>query len=245
MLNVKNLSIQPETAEAPVVHQANFTVEKKQIHALLGPNGSGKSTLAYTIMGLSGYRPTTGKISFIGQDITHKSVTKRAKMGITLAWQEPVRFEGITIKDYILIGTKSRSEKEVKKALGLVGLEAEKFIHRLVDESLSGGERKRVELAAVVAMKPKLMILDEPDSGLDIIVYDELYQILDDIRLQTEASILLITHREESGAVADSATLVWEGKTIANGSFAKVMHKYCYLARKGVPCRRRPCPTKS
>lgn len=245
MLTVKGLTIQPDSAEAPVVHQASFRVEKKQIHALLGPNGSGKSTLAYAVMGLGSYRPTAGKIYFLGQDISRKSVTERAKMGITLAWQEPVRFEGITIKDYILTGMANRSEKEVKKALGLVGLGAEKFIHRPVNEGLSGGERKRVELAAVVAMKPKLMILDEPDSGLDIIVYDELYQILDDIRRQTEASILLITHREESGAVADSATLVWEGKTVISGRFAKVMHQYCNLARKGVPCRRIPCPTKS
>ncbi len=244
LLEVKNLVIKPESAEKAVVQKASFSVRKNHIHALVGPNGSGKSTLSYSIMGLAGYKPSSGKIIFEGQDITNLNVTERARLGITLAWQEPVRFEGISVKDYIKAGLKNGSEKEVHLALCLVGLLPNEFSDRIVDKSLSGGERKRVELAAVVAMKPKLMILDDPESGLDIIVYDDLYEILDKIRRETGASILFITHREESGGVADSASLVWNGKTVENGDFPTVMHKYCSLARRDYRCKKKPCLTK-
>ncbi|MDP3014060.1 MAG: ATP-binding cassette domain-containing protein, partial [Candidatus Subteraquimicrobiales bacterium] len=231
-------------ADKAVIKKADFCVDAGEIHALLGPNGSGKSTLAYTIMGTSGHKPASGQILLEGKDITRRTVVERARMGITLAWQEPVRFEGITVKDYIKVGIRNGDKKLVEKSLTLVGLEPGKFLNRFVDQSLSGGERKRVELAAVVAMEPKLMILDEPDSGLDIIVYDELYEILDSIRKETNASVLLITHREESGGIADRATLVWDGKTCASGSFPEIMHKYCHLARRDGKCRIKPCLTK-
>ncbi len=244
LLEVKDLVVKPQSAEKPVIKKANFFVGKSEIHALVGPNGSGKSTLAYTIMGASGYVPDSGRIFLESKDITPKTITERARMGITLAWQEPVRFEGITVKDYIKIGIRKDDGEIIERSLNLVGLEPEKFLNRYVDHSLSGGERKRVELAAVVAMEPKLMILDEPDSGLDIIVYDELYEILDNIRRETSASILLITHREESGGIADRATLIWDGETVASGNFPEVMHKYCHLARRDGKCRIKPCLTR-
>ncbi|MCD6406559.1 ATP-binding cassette domain-containing protein, partial [Candidatus Aerophobetes bacterium] len=128
--------------------------------------------------------------------------------------------------------------------LELVGLPPEEYIERKVDDSLSGGERKRIELAAVVALEPKLLILDEPDSGLDIVVYNELYELLDAIRNQTRSSILLITHREEAGEVADEGTLIWKGKVRAKGSFKDIMEKYCEFAERKVKCKKISCPTK-
>lgn len=244
MLKVKDLVIEPRGLKKAVVNNASFEVREKEIHALLGPNGSGKSTLAYSIMGIGGYIPVSGSITFAGKDITKLTVTERAKLGITLAWQEPVRFEGITVEDYIKVGMSGRDDEGVDRVLSLVDLSPKKFKKRFVDSSLSGGERKRVELAAVVAMEPKLMILDEPDSGLDVIVYDELYQIFDNIRNEINSSILIITHREESGEVADSATLIWEGRTILSGKFPIVMHKYCTMARKEGKCRRKSCLTR-
>ncbi len=244
MLKVKDLVIEPRGLKKAVVSNASFEVREKEIHVILGPNGSGKSTLAYSVMGLGGYKPVSGSITFMEKDITNLSVTERAKLGITLAWQEPVRFEGITVSDYIKAGMSNRDESTVDHALSLVELDSKKFKKRFVDNSLSGGERKRVELAAVVAMEPKLMILDEPDSGLDVIIYDELYQLLDNIRNEANSSVLLITHREESGEVADSATLVWEGKTVLSGRFPVVMHKYCMMARRREKCKRKPCLTK-
>jgi Fe-S cluster assembly ATP-binding protein len=193
-------------------------------------------------MGLPGYRPRKGRIYFLGEDITDLPVTERARRGLTLAWQEPVRFEGITIEDYIKAGIRSGDGRVVRWALSIVGLDPEIYASRKADASLSGGERKRVEIAAVVAMRPKLMILDEPDSGLDIIVFDELYEILDSIRRETGASILLITHREESGRIADVATLLWEGKVIKNGPFPEVMRAYCDAAKRREKCPYCPIP---
>ena len=245
MLQVKEVTIIPRENTQPIVDNVSFEVHPKKIHALIGPNGSGKSSLAYAIMGLASYKPTKGKIIFKGEDITNFSITQRAKKGITLAWQEPVRFEGISIRDYIKVGNRNSKEEEVKKLLNLVELSPKEYLNRKVDGSLSGGERKRVELASVVMMRPKLLILDEPDAGLDIIVYNEFYQMLNVIRRETHASILLITHREESGQIADEGTLLWKGKVKVQGSFAEVMHKYCQLAGRRAKCKKFLCLTKS
>jgi Fe-S cluster assembly ATP-binding protein len=242
MLKVESVTIVPTGSSEPIVRDVNFEVKEGEIHALVGPNGSGKSSIAYAIMGLSGYRPRKGRIYFLGEDITDLPVTERARRGLTLAWQEPVRFEGITIEDYIKAGIRSGDGRVVRWALSIVGLDPEIYASRKADASLSGGERKRVEIAAVVAMRPKLMILDEPDSGLDIIVFDELYEILDSIRRETGASILLITHREESGRIADVATLLWEGEVIKNGPFPEVMRAYCDAAKRREKCPYCPIP---
>jgi Fe-S cluster assembly ATP-binding protein len=242
MLKVESVTIVPTGSSEPIVRDVNFEVKEGEIHALVGPNGSGKSSIAYAIMGLPGYRPRKGRIYFLGEDITDLPVTERARRGLTLAWQEPVRFEGITIEDYIKAGIRSGDGRVVRWALSIVGLDPEIYASRKADASLSGGERKRVEIAAVVAMRPKLMILDEPDSGLDIIVFDELYEILDSIRRETGASILLITHREESGRIADVATLLWEGEVIKNGPFPEVMRAYCDAAKRGEKCPYCPIP---
>lgn len=242
MLQIVDLTIVPPGNSQPIVEEVSFEVHPRKIHALMGPNGSGKSSIAYCIMGLAQYRPKNGKIVFYQEEITDLNITERARRGITLAWQEPVRFEGISVQDYIKAGLREKDEREVKKALQLVGLPPQEYLERKVDNSLSGGERKRIELAAVVAMKPKLLILDEPDSGLDIIVYAELYELLEAIRDETHSSILLITHREEAGEIADEGTLLWEGKVKAKGSFKEVMERYCELAGRKVKCRL--CPMK-
>lgn len=244
MLKIENLTIVPSGNSRPIVEDVSFEVPAKKIHTLMGPNGSGKSSIAYCIMGLKQYRPRRGKIFFYQEEITDLDITERAKRGITLAWQEPVRFEGISVQDYIKAGLKKGNGKEVKRVLELVGLSPDKYLNRKVDNSLSGGERKRIELAAVVAMKPKLLILDEPDSGLDIIVYTELYELLNAIRDETHSSILLITHREEAGEIADEGTLIWEGKVKARGSFRDIMEKYCQLAGRKIKCQKIPCPMK-
>lgn len=244
MLKVIDLTIIPKENSQPIVDGVSFEVKPRKIHALMGPNGSGKSSIAYSIMGISQYRPTKGKIIFCQEDITHLSITERARRGITLAWQEPARFEGISVYDYIKAGLREKNGDTVKKALKLVGLTPEEYLDRKVDGSLSGGERKRIEIAAAIVMKPRLLILDEPDSGLDIIVYSELYEILEAIKNETHSSILLITHREEAGEIADEGTLIWQGKVKAQGSFKEIMEKYCTLAGRKVKCQKISCPTK-
>lgn len=129
------------------------------IKSVLGSNAAGKSSLASVIMGLEGYKPFKGRVIFMEEDITDYPIWKRAKMGLTLAWQEPARFEGLTVKDYILAGMKEKDENLLEEFLRLVLLEPKSYLQRPVDKTLSGGERKRIELASVFAMKPKLAIL--------------------------------------------------------------------------------------
>lgn len=166
-------------------------------------------------------------------------ITERAKLGITLAWQEPARIEGLSIPKYISLGIrdKSNAEEIIKEALEVVNLEPEIYIHRNIDESLSGGERKRVELAAVIAMRPKLIILDEPDSGLDVIVTEDFLNIFNKIK-KLDMTILLITHREDIGMVADNGTLLWRGEAVITDQFPKVMIRYCAKAGLKEFCRR-------
>lgn len=240
LLNVDNITIMPDDSDKTITKNVTFSMEEEEVHALIGPNGSGKSSIAYAIMGLKAYLPAQGKIIFKGKDITYASITERAKMGITLAWQEPVRFEGITIAEYLEIVAKNRGESA--KVLKLVNLDADKYLDRKCDNTLSGGERKRVEIAAAVAMNPKLLMLDEPDAGLDIIAYGELSSMLKKIKEEIGASILIITHREETGGIADYASLMWEGQVIVSGEFKEIMERYCLMARGEKKCMIEPCP---
>lgn len=233
ILEVKNFSIESRENKKKILENVSFDIAEKSIYILIGPNGSGKSSLAYALMGIPRLKVTSGKIIFKNKDITKLSTDKRAKLGLTLAFQEPAYFRGITVKNFIRAGDKDITQNEIEKILALVGLEPKKFLNREINQGLSGGERKRIEFASVVAMKPKLMILDEPDSGLDIIIYREFYNILENIKKETNASILLITHREELGCITDQATFLNQGKVICNGNFREVMNKYYqYSGRK-------------
>jgi len=238
LLKIKNLSVETRENKKKILENVSLEIDKKSIHVLVGANGSGKSTLAYALMGLPRFKISSGKIIFFGKDITKLSTDKRAKMGMTLAFQEPALFEGIKIRDFLRIGNKKLDQKEIEKIMFLTGLEPEKFINRYVDGSLSGGERKRIELASVITLKPKLIILDEPDAGLDIIIYRELYNILENIKRETGASILLISHREELGLIADQATFLRRGKSIYSGQFRPVMRKYCQSLKRKKICPR-------
>ncbi|TFF95217.1 MAG: ATP-binding cassette domain-containing protein [Promethearchaeota archaeon] len=239
LLELKDVSIPTEDGKCVIVNNISFGVKEGSIHAIIGPNGSGKSTLAYTIMGLSTFYPSQGKIYFDGIDITNKSLTDRAKLGMTLAWQEPARIDGLSVPKYISLGMKDKTNlrEKVLEALEIVNLEPERYINRTIDESLSGGERKRVELAATIAMRPRLIILDEPDSGLDMIVIEDFLNIFSKIK-KLNMTILLITHREDIGMVADYGTLLWRGDHIITDEFPKVMLKYCAKAGLREFCKR-------
>jgi Fe-S cluster assembly ATP-binding protein len=240
ILEVKDLTIPTLDQKCAIINKVSFSVEEGSIHAVIGPNGSGKSTLAYTIMGLENYKPSEGKIYFDGIDITNMNITERAKLGITLAWQEPARIDGLTIPKYISLGIKDRKnlEEKIVETLKIVNLEPERYMHRTIDETLSGGERKRVELAAAIAMKPRLIMLDEPDSGLDFIVIEDILNIFGKIK-ELDMTILLITHREDIGMVADYGTLVWRGDAILTDVFPKVMLRYCAKAGLREFCERK------
>jgi len=230
ILRVQDLWLEREGKE--ILRGVSLSVEEGTVHCLLGRNGSGKSTLAYALIGSGGYHPSRGSILFYGQEITELSITERAKLGITLAWQEPARFEGIKVKDYIALGMKEPSLSRIEESLRAVALSPSDYLNRYVDESLSGGERKRIELAAVYAMHPKLAILDEPDSGIDVLSLEDIARLIR--RMVSEGiTVLLITHRDEMVPVADVASLICGGEIIRTGDPRVVREHY---ARRCIPC---------
>lgn len=221
--------------EKKILDGFSLSIESGEIHALLGTNGTGKSTLAYLIIGCEGYRPTSGEIIFDGRVINELPIHERAKLGITMAWQEPVRFEGISVRDYLTI-----RNKDIDPAyyLEMVGLHPEFYLHRMVDKSLSGGERKRIELASVLALNPKLAILDEPDSGIDMLSTQDIINVINAFK-ENGASVLLITHREEIAIIADRASQICGGKVVFSGKPYDVA-KY-YKSRECLVCNGEVC----
>ncbi|MFN3420696.1 MAG: ATP-binding cassette domain-containing protein [Armatimonadota bacterium] len=213
-----------------ILRQINLSVQRGEIHGILGLNGAGKSSLAYSIMGCADYLPDEGRILFEGRDITRLSITERARLGITLAWQEPARFEGLRVSTYLSLGMEQPDRARIMEALEAVALPPSAYMHRFVDNTLSGGERKRIELAAVYAMKPKLAILDEPDSGVDILSLDDVLSL---IRKMADegATILLITHRDEALKIADSASLMCQGTILYQGDVEQVRQYYAQRCR--------------
>lgn len=214
LLSVEGLSL--IRGGRPILREIDLRVEAGQVHALVGLNGSGKSSLAQVIMGCEGYTPDRGRLLFDGQDLAGLSITERARLGITLAWQEPARFEGIPVGKYVGLGVPGEDRERTVSALEAVALPARTYGYRAADQTLSGGERKRVELAAVYAMRPRLAMLDEPDSGIDVLSLGEIEKLIRSMLLGGTA-VLLITHREELLATADVASLMCAGQVLFTG----------------------------
>ncbi len=230
LLQVDGLRL--ERGGQEILRGVNLQVAPGQVYCLLGRNGSGKSTLAYTLMGSAGYTPSAGRILFAGQDVTLLSITERARLGLTLAWQDPARFEGLRVREYLRLGMKDPALERIEEALAAVALSPQAYLGRAADESLSGGERKRIELAAVYAMRPRLAILDEPDSGIDVLSLDDIAQLIRRMAREGTA-VLLITHRDEMVSIADVAALMCAGEIVQVGDPPKVRE---YFARRCRPC---------
>ena len=219
-----------ERPGAEVLRGVDLAVRRGEVHALLGLNGSGKTSLALTLMGSAGYRPNQGRILFDSQDITGLGVTERARLGLTLAWQEPARFEGLPVADYLALGMKEPERARIEAALEAVALAPMAYMGRAVDTTLSGGERKRIELAAVYAMRPRLTILDEPDSGIDVLCLEDIMTLVR--RMADEGlAVLMITHRDEMSEVADTASLMCAGAIINTGTPAEVREYFAQHCR--------------
>lgn len=219
ILEVRNLSL--VLGETQILNNLSFDLWSGYVHAIMGPNGSGKSTLASTIMGLSGYTHYTGDILFQGNSLKDKGVDERAKEGITMAWQEPARFEGLPVKSFLGASGKHPDQKEIEEALSQVGMRPAEYMKRTVDKTLSGGERKKIELASLLLMKPKLALLDEPDSGIDI---ESINKIFDAIKIlkQNGTTVALITHSLSVSEQAEHAFLICHGKIIDKGNINKI-----------------------
>ena len=219
MLQVENLYL--ELDGKPIINGLNLHLKRGEIHGILGENGTGKTSLAYLIMGVNGYKATSGKILFEGQDISGMSVSERAQHGISLAWQEPARIEGLTVRDYLSLSNRNAGFKRIYQCLEAVGMDPERYIARDIDNTLSGGERKRIELASIIAMQPKLAILDEPDSGIDIVSLPILLNGMLELKKQG-SSILMITHPQEMVEIADKVSVLCAGSILKTGPPAEM-----------------------
>jgi len=202
------------------------------VHAVVGPNGAGKSTTASTIMGLAGYRHFEGDILLDGQSIKDLSVSDRARLGITMAWQEPARFEGLSVRKFIGAGAKDPSIDAIRRVLRRVRLAPEKYLDRAVDKTLSGGERKRIELASILAMEPRVVLMDEPDSGIDVEALDMILDAIQDLKAKG-CTVILITHSAVVLKHAEHAFLLCNGRLMDKGPVEKIDS---YFENRCIPC---------
>ena len=220
MLELKNITynVKENGQEKIILEDISCVFEDKQIIAITGHNGSGKSTLTKIIMGI--IKPTSGKIVLNGVDITNKTIDERANMGLNYAFQQPVLFDGITVKDLIDIATKQ--ENSISKAceyLSIVGLCAKEYVNRGYDKTLSGGEQKRIELAIALAKKGDCLIFDEPEAGIDLWSFEKLNALFKKDKL-----FIIISHQEKLLSNADKILVLKNGK-IENFDDAKTVLK--------------------
>ncbi len=209
------------------------------VHAVVGPNGAGKSTLANAIMGLSGYTGFQGDVLFQGESVKDMPLDERGRKGITLAWQEPARYEGLKVKTFISAGTNNKSPEHAAQALERVGLDPAEYMERAVDKTLSGGERKRIELASILTMEPKLVLMDEPDSGIDVEALERIFEAIQFLR-DKGVTVLMITHSMTVLNKADHAFLICCGQMVEKGSVNKIKQ---YFGQKCIPCDHKNEPT--
>ncbi|MBQ3584167.1 MAG: ATP-binding cassette domain-containing protein [Lachnospiraceae bacterium] len=218
MLELKNVSfdVQDGTGEKGILKNISIKIDDKKFLAITGPNGGGKSTLAKIIAGI--YKPTSGQILFDGVDITDMSITDRAKAGISFAFQQPVRFKGIKVKDLIkLAAGDNLSVSGACDYLSEVGLCAREYINRDVDGSLSGGELKRIEIATIIARGTKLCVFDEPEAGIDLWSFKNLIDVFEKMHKEKDTSIIIISHQERILDTADEILVLANGEVKAQG----------------------------
>ena len=219
MLELKHISYHvcdENEKDKEIIRNVSLRVDDRKFIVITGPNGGGKSTLAKLIAGI--YVPDEGSIIYDGTDITHMSITDRARLGISFAFQQPVRFKGIKVKDLIkLAAGRELSVAQSCEYLSEVGLCARDYIDREVDSSLSGGELKRIEIAQLIARNTKLSVLDEPEAGIDLWSFSNLIKVFEKMREDRERSIIIISHQERILEIADDILVLRDGQVADYG----------------------------
>lgn len=225
MLELKNIvfEVEDEGVKKRIINDISLSVENGKFVVITGPNGGGKSTLAKLIMGIE--KPTAGRILLDGTDITDMSITERAQRGVSFAFQQPVRFKGICVKDLLRLASgKTLSISEACEYLSEVGLCARDYIDREINASLSGGELKRIEIATLLARNTGLSVFDEPEAGIDLWSFQNLIRIFEKMRGEiSERSIVIISHQERILQIADEIVVLAEGRIARRGAAAEIL----------------------
>ena len=224
MLELQNVTytVTENNIEKNIIDHMDLVIPDGKFVVITGPNGGGKSTLAKTIMGIN--HISSGRLLFDGEDITAKNITERAKLGISFAFQQPVHFKGIKVIDLLRLATgKNISKDSACEYLSKVGLCAKEYINREVNNSLSGGELKRIEIATVLARGTKFSIFDEPEAGIDIWSFQNLIQVFENIRKTVQGTVLIISHQERILNIADEIVVIENGKVAKQGAKADIL----------------------
>lgn len=224
MLELQNVTytVTENNIEKNIIDHMDLVIPDGKFVVITGPNGGGKSTLAKTIMGIN--HMSSGRLLFDGEDITAKNITERAKLGISFAFQQPVHFKGIKVIDLLRLATgKNISKDSACEYLSKVGLCAKEYINREVNNSLSGGELKRIEIATVLARGTKFSIFDEPEAGIDIWSFQNLIQVFENIRKTVQGTVLIISHQERILNIADEIVVIENGKVAKQGAKADIL----------------------
>lgn len=239
MLEIKNVSfsVSENDGDKEILRDVSLTVPARKLLVITGPNGGGKSTLAKLIAGIE--RPTAGSIFFDGEDITDLNITERARAGIAFAFQHPVRFKGIRVLDLLRLATgKNASVAEACEMLSQVGLCAKEYINREVNDSLSGGELKRIEIATVIARSAKLSVFDEPEAGIDLWSFQNLIKVFRKMRNEIrDSSIIIISHQERILRIADEIVVLKDGRVDRRGTPDELFPTLSDAASVSAPCR--------
>ena len=224
MLTLENVSFDVEDAkgEKGIIKDLSLTIDEGKFVVITGPNGGGKSTLAKLIAEIE--KPTRLRIYFNVQDIRYMSVTDRSNLGISFAFQQPVRFKGLQVLDLLRLAAKTRlSAADACQYLSEVGLCAKDYINREVNASLSGGELKRIEIATVLARSSRLSVFDEPEAGIDLWSFQNLIQVFERMQENTKGSILIISHQERILNIADEIVVIADGQITRQGKKEEVL----------------------
>ena len=222
MLELKNICFERDNKK--ILDNINLVLEDNQFYVVTGPNGSGKSTLAKIIMGIE--TQDSGQVILNGKDISHLPIYERAKLGIGFAFQQPVKFKGLTVYDLLKLSIqKDLSKKDACNILSQVGLCAKEYIDREINSSLSGGELKRIEIATVAVRNSCLTIFDELEAGIDLWSFQNLIKIFENIRQSTKGTTLIISHQERILAIANTIILLNNGKIEKTGSSTQMMNE--------------------
>lgn len=215
MLELKNICYEAEDGK-DILNDVSLTIEDRFV-AITGPNGGGKSTLAKLIAGI--YTPTKGQIFFNGEDITNLSITERAKKGLSYAFQQPVRFKGIRVRDLLMLAAGEGTDfNECCNILSEVGLCARDYLDRELNDSLSGGEMKRIEIATILARQTNFNVFDEPEAGIDLWSFKNLIKVFEKMHERTQGTILIISHQEKILNIADKIIYIKDGQVEKYGA---------------------------